>query len=285
MSITINNLFYTYLKKTTNEKLALNDVSLEIKDHSFNAIVGQTGSGKSTLIQHLNALLKGDKGKIVIDDLEIATGKKRIKKIKKIRKKVGVVFQFPEYQLFEDTVEKDVSYGPRNFSLKKEDALKKAHEVLSLVGIDEKYYTRSPFDLSGGEKRRVAIAGILAFDPDILVLDEPTVGLDPQGQKMILELVDKLHKKGYTIIMVTHDMDIVLKYAENVFVMDDGKIVYSGSPIELFKKDPSNYSIEMPQLYYFVNQLNNRGYSIDINQIKDVNDVINIILEKKKWIA
>ena len=281
MQIKIDNLFYTYMKNTPSEYLALKDISLSVDKGDFIAFIGHTGSGKSTLIQHLNALLRGDKGNITIDEYDIPSGKKRIKNIKKLRKKVGVVFQFPEYQLFEDTVEKDVAYGPINFGMKKEDAIERAHQVLSYVDIKEEYYKRSPFELSGGEKRRVAIAGILAFSPDILVLDEPTAGLDPEGQKTILSLLKKMNEDGHTIIIVTHDMEIVKNYTNKVFVLSDGELVFKGTPKELFKQDVSDYHIEIPKIYQLVNLLNEKGMDIPLDMINDVKDLKEYLGRKK----
>ena len=282
MSIKIENLFYSYLKKTPNVSTALNGVSLNINDGEFVAIIGHTGSGKSTLIQHLNALLVADSGSLQVDEYVIYAGKKKNKNIKALRKHVGVVFQFPEYQLFEETVEKDVSFGPRNFGVNKEEALKKAHEALLSVGLDESFFTRSPFDLSGGEKRRVAIAGILAIEPDVLVLDEPTAGLDPIGQEEIMSLAKKLHDEGKTIIFVTHDMDLVMKYADRAIVMDDGRIVFDDTPAVLFSENRENFSIEIPLIYRYIGELNKKGYKIDIRNIKSVDDLVLAIKERKK---
>ena len=282
MPIKIENLFYSYLKKTPNVSTALNGVSLNINDGEFVAIIGHTGSGKSTLIQHLNALLVADSGSLQVDEYVIYAGKKKNKNIKALRKHVGVVFQFPEYQLFEETVEKDVSFGPRNFGVNKEEALKKAHEALLSVGLDESFFTRSPFDLSGGEKRRVAIAGILAIEPDVLVLDEPTAGLDPIGQEEIMSLAKKLHDEGKTIIFVTHDMDLVMKYADRAIVMDDGRIVFDDTPAVLFSENRENFSIEIPLIYRYIGELNKKGYKIDIKNIKSVDDLVLAIKERKK---
>ena len=282
MPIKIENLFYSYLKKTPNVSTALNGVSLNINDGKFVAIIGHTGSGKSTLIQHLNALLVADSGSLQVDEYVIYAGKKKNKNIKALRKHVGVVFQFPEYQLFEETVEKDVSFGPRNFGVNKEEALKKAHEALLSVGLDESFFTRSPFDLSGGEKRRVAIAGILAIEPDVLVLDEPTAGLDPIGQEEIMSLAKKLHDEGKTMIFVTHDMDLVMKYADRAIVMDDGRIVFDDTPAVLFSENRENFSIEIPLIYRYIGELNKKGYKIDIKNIKSVDDLVLAIKKRKK---
>ena len=227
MAIKVSNVFYTYLPKSPTKTLALNDISLTIEEHSFVAFVGETGSGKSTLIQTFNALLCPTSGQVEVDDFVITSKAKKNKRVKDLRKHLGLVFQFPEYQLFEETVEKDVAFGVKNFGADEKTALEKAHKAILSVGLDESYFKRSPFDLSGGEKRRVAIAGILAIEPDILVLDEPTAGLDPKGVSDLMSLVTKMHKEGKTIIIVTHDMDVVMNYCEKVFVLKKGQLAFS----------------------------------------------------------
>jgi len=280
MPININNLFHTYLKKSPQSVEALKGVNISIDDHSYVAFLGQTGSGKSTLAQHLNALLLPDSGEIVIDDFVITPKKRKNKKIHELRKHVGMVFQFPEYQLFEETVEKDVAFGPLNFGSSKEEALKLAHEALSKVGIGKSYYQRSPFELSGGERRRVALAGIFAIKPDILVLDEPTVGLDHQSSKDIMDLVNKMYLEGTSIILITHDMNLVNEYVQKVFFLENGEVKFVGKPTELFAcKD---IDIDIPNLYRLVNKLNENGYDIDLNKIRTIKDLIPYIKEKKK---
>lgn len=280
MPIKAENVFYEYSPKTPFAYQALNDVSFEIKNGSFTAIVGKTGCGKSTLIQQFNGLLIPTKGKVIVDNFVISSNKKeRTKKLQNLRKKVGIVFQFSENQLFEETIEKDVIFGPMNFGVKKEEALKIAHECLSLVGIDESYFTRSPFDLSGGEKRRVSIAGILAMKPDILILDEPTAGLDPSGTKEILDLFKKINESGITVILVTHDMDVVFEYANNVIVMNDGKVMEITSPDKLFFDDVTKYSLETPLLAKCVKKLIDKGYKLDLTKIKDIPSLIKEIKE------
>lgn len=281
MAIKVSNVFYTYSPKSPTATLALNNVSLTIEDHSFVAFVGETGSGKSTLIQNLNALLVPSQGEIVVDDFVITPKAKKNKKIKELRKHVGLVFQFPEYQLFEESVEKDVAFGVKNFGADEKTALEKAHEALLAVGLDESYFERSPFDLSGGEKRRVAIAGILAIEPDILVLDEPTAGLDPKGVHDIMSLVVKMHEMGKTIILVTHDMDVVMKYCEKVFVLNKGELVFEGNPYQLFAQDNESMAIEVPTLFELARKLKQKGLKLDIENIHNIDDFVKQYLEAK----
>ena len=274
MPIKYENVSFTYNAKTPFSYEALSSVNLEILDGSFTAIVGKTGCGKSTLIQQLNGLLIPTSGEVIINDYVVAKSRKRrTKKIKELRKLVGLVFQFPEYQLFEETVEKDVAFGPKNFGASNEGALKSAHEALRLVGLDESFYKRSPFDLSGGERRRVAIAGILALNPNILVLDEPTAGLDPRGAREMMALFKGLHDNGTTVILVTHDMNIVLEYSDTVIVMEDGEVREITTPLELFNKENDRYSLETPLLYKFVKSLSDKGMALDIRMIKDIDSL------------
>jgi energy-coupling factor transport system ATP-binding protein len=270
MPIRFSDVFYTYNPKTPLASEALNGVSFEIDDGSFTALVGRTGCGKSTLIQHINALLVPAAGEVVVGEfVNSADKKKRSKKLYQVRRKVGLVFQFPEYQLFEENVEKDVAFAPKNFGASKEEALAAAHEALKRVGLGENFYKRSPFELSGGEKRRVAIAGILAFHPDILVVDEPTAGLDPRGASEMMDLFETVHKSGTTVILVTHDMNLVLSYADKVIVLDHGKIAKISDPVSLFKEDIEQYSLETPLIYSFVKRLQARGVDIELGQAKD----------------
>ena len=280
MAIQIKDLRFVYLPKTPNENVALDGVSLTIPNNAFAAFIGRTGSGKSTLVQQLNALLIPTSGEIEIDEFHIGNKKRKNKNIKKLRKHVSLVFQFPEYQLFEETVEKDVAFGLKNFGYKHEEAIEKAHEALLSVGLDEKYFTKSPFELSGGEKRRVAIAGILAIDPDILVLDEPTAGLDVNGARDVMNLVKQMHENGKTIIMVTHDMDLVMRYCDLVFVLKDGKLAYQGPTDKLFDKIDASSAIEVPPLYALAQELREKGAPIDIKNIRSIDDLINQI---KGW--
>lgn len=282
MSIRLNDVSYYYLKGTPNEVKALDHVSFEIKEGVVTALIGHTGSGKSTLIQMLNALQLPSEGTIDVDNFVITPNKRKNKNIKELRKHIASIFQFPEYQLFEETVEKDVAFGLRNYGIKEEEAIKKAHSALQLVGLDESFYKRSPFELSGGEKRRVAIAGILVLNPDILVLDEPTAGLDPAGTKIILDLIDVLNSNGKTIILVTHDMDIVLKHAHEVKVLKNGKLVFEGKPHQLFSLTSDDLSLEVPVLYSFTQSLIAKGLKLDIEKIRNIDDLIDGIKEAKK---
>ena len=242
MPIRFEDVFYTYDANSPFKSEALRGVSLEIKDGSFTCIVGHTGSGKSTLVQQMNGLLIPSSGRVTVNDFVVEKKHKSLKKLHDLRKEVGIVFQFARYQLFEESIEQDVAFGPMNFGVKKEEALEIAHKCLKTVGIDESLFKRSPFEVSGGQKRRVAIAGILALEPKILVLDEPTAGLDPQGAKEILKLFKELNEKGTTIILVTHDINIVYEYATDVVVMNEGKIELHCSPDKLFKEDLEKYS-------------------------------------------
>ncbi len=273
MAIQIKNLYYAY----TKEKYALKDVNLTFEEGTFTALIGETGSGKSTLVQNLNALLIPTQGEIQVDEFTITNNKHKNKKIHQLRKKVALVFQFPEYQLFEETVLKDVAFGVRNFGAKQEEALARAKEALTSVGIDESYYNKSPFELSGGEKRRVAIAGILAINPDILVLDEPTAGLDAKGTNDIMSLVEQMHQNGKTIILVTHDMDIVMRYCQKTIVLHNGEVVYNGAPNQLFDSYNEDMAIEIPALYRLGLSLKQKGIDLDLSKIKDVDDLIKQI--------
>ena len=245
--------------------IAMEDISLNIDAKSeFVAVCGHTGSGKSTLIQHMNALLFPSEGVVEIFDRVIK--KKRNRKLNEIRKRVGLVFQFPEYQLFDETVLKDVMFGPINFGLKKEEAKEKAINALKMVGFEENLYDQSPFKLSGGQMKKASIAGILALEPDIIVLDEPTRGLDPQSSLEVMELFEDIHKKyDKTIVLITHDMDIVAKYAKRVVVLNDGKKVYDGSKNDLFTdKDFNTFHLDYPSSMKLAMELKNK-LNLDIN--------------------
>ena len=234
MDIVFEQVEYLYHAKTPFERRALYDLNLSIKSGLYIAVIGHTGSGKSTLLQHLNGLLQPTSGTVVVGEQTIrSTGKQ--KNLRQLRKKVGVVFQFPEHQLFEETVEKDICFGPMNFGVPEQEAKQRARELLSLVGLPKGVLTKSPFDLSGGQMRRVAIAGVLAMEPEVIVLDEPTAGLDPQGRKEIMEMFYRLHKeKKLTTILVTHNMEDAAKYADEIVVMHQGTVFNTGTPEEIF---------------------------------------------------
>ncbi|HFI0292943.1 TPA: energy-coupling factor transporter ATPase [Streptococcus suis] len=278
MAITLQEVSYTYQAGTPFEGRALFGINLEIADGSYTALVGHTGSGKSTILQLLNGLAVPTMGTVLIDNV-IITADSVNKDIKQVRKKVGLVFQFPESQVFDETVLKDVAFGPQNFGVSREEAEEIAREKLALVGISEDLFDRSPFDLSGGQMRRVAIAGILAMEPDVLVLDEPTAGLDPAGRKELMTIFKELHQSGMTIVLVTHLMDDVADYADFVYVMEAGKLVASGQPTELFQEVEFMESIQLgiPKITKFAANLERRGYvferlPITIEEFKEVLD-------------
>ena len=270
MPISFTNVFYTYSPKSPLAFAALKDINVTIEDHSFTALIGQTGSGKSTLVQHINGLLRQSEGTVDVNGFILEAGKKN-KKIKELRKNVGLVFQFPEYQLFEETVLKDVMFGPKNFGVNEKEAREAAIDALSKVYIDKSLWDKSPFELSGGQRRRVAIAGIIALHPQVLILDEPTAGLDPQGAKEIMDLFKMIHSSGTTVIMVTHDMNNVLEYCSNVIVMKDGRAVKVSTPIELFKDDETIASIglEEPMVISFAKKLIKKGINISLDEVKN----------------
>ena len=273
MSITFKEVEHIYSENTPFAYHALKGVNLKITDQSFTAIIGQTGSGKSTLIQHINALLLPTSGSINIDEYLI-TATDKPSKLKPLRKKAGLVFQFPEYQLSEETIEKDIIFGPMNFGVSEEEAKKIAHNVLKTVGLDESYLNKSPFGLSGGQKRRVAIAGILALNPDILILDEPTAGLDPQGTNEMMSLFKRINESGKTIILVTHDMNHVLQYCDEVVVMNHGKVEKHDTVTNVFKDSEylNSLGIDLPIITNFIIKLNNQGFNLDssINNIEQL---------------
>ena len=283
MPIRFENVAYIYNPKTPEPVEALDDISLEIEEGSFTALIGRTGCGKSTLVQHLNALLNPSKGNVYVDEfVNSSEKKKRDKKLKPLRAKVGLVFQFPEYQLFEETIEKDVAFGPKNFGDSEEVALEKAHEALKLVGLGESFYKRSPFEISGGEKRRVALAGVLAMRPKYLVVDEPTAGLDPLGAKDLMDLFAKIHENGATIVLVTHDMDLVLGYCTDVFVLDHGKVAIHGKPNDLFGRDVSQYSLQTPSIFDFASRLEKKGFTFNRSELNTVDDLAKAIVKGRR---
>ena len=269
MGIALENVSFTYQEGTPLASTALSDVSLTIEDGSYTALIGHTGSGKSTILQLLNGLLVPSQGSVRVFDTFITSTSKN-KDIRQIRKRVGLVFQFAENQIFEETVLKDVAFGPKNFGVSEEDAEKIAREKLALVGIDESLFDRSPFELSGGQMRRVAIAGILAMEPAILVLDEPTAGLDPLGRKELMNLFKKLHQSGMTIVLVTHLMDDVAEYANQVYVMEKGRLVKGGKPSDVFQDVVFMEEVQLgvPKITAFCKRLADRGVSFKRLPIK-----------------
>ena len=269
MGIALENVSFTYQEGTPLASTALSDVSLTIEDGSYTALIGHTGSGKSTILQLLNGLLVPSQGSVRVFDTLITSTSKN-KDIRQIRKQVGLVFQFAENQIFEETVLKDVAFGPQNFGVSEEDAEQIAREKLALVGIDESLLNRSPFELSGGQMRRVAIAGILAMEPAVLVLDEPTAGLDPLGRKELMNLFRKLHQSGMTIVLVTHLMDDVAEYANQVYVMEKGRLVKGGKPSDIFQDVVFMEEVQLgvPKVTAFCKRLADRGVSFKRLPIK-----------------
>ena len=269
MGIALENVSFTYQEGTPLASTALSDVSLTIEDGSYTALIGHTGSGKSTILQLLNGLLVPSQGSVRVFDTLITSTSKN-KDIRQIRKQVGLVFQFAENQIFEETVLKDVAFGPQNFGVSEEDAEQIAREKLALVGIDESLFDHSPFELSGGQMRRVAIAGILAMEPAILVLDEPTAGLDPLGRKELMNLFKKLHQSGMTIVLVTHLMDDVAEYANQVYVMEKGRLVKGGKPSDVFQDVVFMEEVQLgvPKITAFCKRLADRGVSFKRLPIK-----------------
>ena len=269
MGIALENVSFTYQEGTPLASTALSDVSLTIEDGSYTALIGHTGSGKSTILQLLNGLLVPSQGSVRVFDTLITSTSKN-KDIRQIRKQVGLVFQFAENQIFEETVLKDVAFGPQNFGVSEEDAEQIAREKLALVGIDESLFNRSPFELSGGQMRRVAIAGILAMEPAILVLDEPTAGLDPLGRKELMNLFKKLHQSGMTIVLVTHLMDDVAEYANQVYVMEKARLVKGGKPSDVFQDVVFMEEVQLgvPKITAFCKRLADRGVSFKRLPIK-----------------
>ncbi|WP_367783411.1 energy-coupling factor transporter ATPase [Streptococcus pluranimalium] len=275
MGISLKNVSYTYQAGTPFEGRALFDIDLTIEKGSYTAFIGHTGSGKSTIMQLLNGLNIPTEGTVYVDDFEIASSAKP-KDIKSVRQKVGLVFQFPESQLFDETVLKDVAFGPQNFGVSVEEAEDRARQSLKQVGISEDLFDQNPFDLSGGQMRRVAIAGILAMQPEILILDEPTAGLDPRGRKELMTLFKQLHDSGMTIVLVTHLMDDVADYANYAYLLEQGQIVAQGSPVDLFQDVAflEEKQVGVPKITKFAYQLQKRGLSlpslpITIEQFKE----------------
>ncbi len=264
MLIELKDVSYIYSKDTVYEVRALDHVNLAIEEGQFIGIIGHTGSGKSTLIQHMNGLMKPTEGRVLFEGQDIWAEKYNLKNL---RTSVGLVFQYPENQLFETDVITDVMFGPKNKGLQEAEARARAEEALKSVGIPEKSFTTSPFEHSGGQKRRIAIAGVLAMDPKVLILDEPTAGLDPQGRDEILGEIRKLHReRGITIILVTHSMEDVAEYAERLIVVNDGKIPFDGTPKEVFSnyKELEKMGLAAPEITYVMHELRDRGFPVDV---------------------
>ena len=283
MAISFQKITYIYDAGMPFAHAAINDIDLNIKEGEITAIIGETGSGKSTLVQHLNALLLPNKGRIEVLDHVIEAEKKN-KGLKALRKDVGLVFQFSEYQLFEETILKDVAFGPKNFGVDEQSALLKAKEALKMVGIEESYYQRSPLELSGGQKRRVAIAGILAIEPKILVLDKPTAGLDPVGAMEMIDLFISLNKNlGTTIIIVSHDNEMVYNYADNVVLMADGNVKYSGDTLSLFNNDDlvTKYNLLEPRIVKLKRELKEAGFKIN-DDVRTLPELAKVIAKEVK---
>ncbi|WP_215826456.1 energy-coupling factor transporter ATPase [Spiroplasma endosymbiont of 'Nebria riversi'] len=281
--IKFNNVSYIYAPKSPFQFQALKDVNLWIKDSIITAVVGSTGSGKSTLIQHMNGLLIPTAGQIIVGDFLIKAKQRKIKKQKLLRKSVGLVFQFPEYQLFEETIEKDIMFGPLNFGIKKDEARLKAAKYLELVGLGQEYLTRSPFDLSGGQKRRVAIAGILAIEGHTLILDEPTAGLDPDGEEELMKLFFKFNKQDKKrIILVTHNMDHVLQYAGEVVVLKNGQLYHQSDPVSLFANSQliKEINIEPPKIFHFLQKLKDNGFDTTSINARTVEDLVTQLAQR-----
>ena len=286
MSIKVRNLTYIYDEGMPFENRAIDDISFDIEDNDFVGLIGHTGSGKSTLIQHLNGLLKPSSGSIYINDFEIT--QKDIN-LTEIRKRVGVVFQYPEYQLFEETIEKDIAFGPGNMGLDQEEITRRVKASMEAVGLDyEKYREKSPFELSGGQKRRVAIAGVIAMDPEVLILDEPTAGLDPGGREEIFELIKKLHReRNITVILSSHSMDDMAKLVKTLIVMNKGKIEFMGNPREVFNNNAhrlKEIGLDIPQVLELAIKLREKGFDIrqDIITPEEAKDEILRVIGGKK---
>ena len=285
MAISFKTLSYIYDEGMPYEHIALDDINLNITEGKITAIIGETGSGKSTLVEHLNALLLPSKGELEVLD-HVVVAKKKNKGLKALRKDVGLVFQFSEYQLFEETILKDVAFGPKNFGMDENEATKKAIEALKMVGVDEKLFNNSPLDLSGGQKRRVAIAGILAIDPKVLVLDEPTAGLDPKGAKEMIDLFVTLNKKYHkTVIIVSHDNEMVYNYADETVLMDHGKVIYAGETLKLFNDATliKEHNLLEPNLVKLKRELKEKGFNVD-DDIRTLSDLAKAITKEiRKW--
>lgn len=291
MSIVVKNLSYTYGVDSPYEKKALNNINLTINEGDFLGIIGHTGSGKSTFIQHINGLIKVQEGEIQVFDVKLTNAKKPKPDLRALRNNVGMVFQYPEYQLFEDTVFKDVAFGPKNQGLSTEEIAQRVEEAINLVGLDyEKIKDRAPFELSGGQKRRVAIAGIIAMKPKVLILDEPTAGLDPYGKEQILALISHLKEKSSsTIIVISHDIDEITRFATRLIVFNDGEIAFDIPMKELFKhrEELVKMGLDIPLAVQIANSLREKGVAVsdDVVTIQDLLREVARIYEEKNGVA
>lgn len=289
MSLEVKHVFYTYQEGSPTESHALQDICLTVNEGEFLGIVGHTGSGKSTLIQHLNGLLKPSRGDVLVDGLNI-NQKEAKGKLKELRMKVGIVFQYPEYQLFEETVEQDIAFGPRNLGLNDAEIRQRVQDAMALLKLDyASLRKQSPFDLSGGQKRKVAIAGVLAMQPKYLVLDEPTAGLDPKGREEFLEEIATLHRKGMTIVMVSHSMDDVARYAQRMVVLDHGQIRLQGTPREVFSNhtELEAIGVGVPTLTKLLLELKAKGLNVrtDLIELHEIKDEILRALSEREEMA
>lgn len=286
MLLIADHISYIYSPGTAYEKKALDDVSLTINKGEFIGIIGHTGSGKSTLIQHFNGLEKATSGTIYFDEQDIYD---KDFNMKSLRSRVGLVFQYPEHQLFETTVLEDVKFGPKNLGLSKVEVDLRAFEAIKQVGLSEKCYDDSPFELSGGQKRRVAIAGVLAMKPEILILDEPTAGLDPRGRDEILDQIAKLHREGLTVILVSHSMEDVAKYADRIIAMNSGKVAFDGTPKEVFRhyKELERMGLSAPQITYVMQAMKELGLDVDtdVSTVEEAKEEILKALHSSKNIG
>lgn len=284
MSIDIKNICYTYMRGTPFEKKALDDVSVSIDKGEIVAVIGHTGSGKSTLVQHLNGLLKPDAGKVAVDDVNLA-GKDAV--AKKARQLVGMVFQYPEHQIFAETVYEDIAFGPRNRGFQPEEVDKQVREAMAFVGLDfETFAKRSPFQLSGGQMRRVAIAGVVAMNPDYLVLDEPSAGLDPRSRNAVFKEIMELHQsRGIAIVLVTHSMEEAVKYAKRLLVINQGKILFDGNPADIFRNHQQKLvevGMDEPQVFKLADLLRRQGMELP-QGITDELTLLQMIKKAKGW--
>jgi energy-coupling factor transport system ATP-binding protein len=286
MDISLKQLHHLYMQGTPFERRALHDVTLHIPDGTFFALIGHTGSGKSTLIQHLNGLLKPTAGSVQVGETVIEAGKKK-QNLKPLRRKAGIVFQYPEHQLFEETVEKDIMFGPLNFGISEVEAKKTASKVIEMVGLPQTVLSKSPFDLSGGQMRRVAIAGVLAMNPEVLILDEPTAGLDPSGRVEIMDLFYNLHQKNnLTTVLVTHSMEDASKYADEIAVMHKGEVYLHGKPSDIFNQREAlkTVGLDVPETVQFLlkwNEKSGQNLSLSKFTIEDLAKRISESLKKR----